>query len=355
MTDLIGALCGLVRGQLNNFFFFTIAAFNDCFGNDSVHTALDTTNQTAAANALLLQELLDAMSSDQQLGPDTLTSTCQDTDAVDSLDPNDISGPSGFGSLRWVPGGGPLAYGLFFTNDKTAASARDIVISDPLDKATLDINSLILGPISVGDQQVVPPSVPLSALGSFSADIDLRPVQDLIARLTSSLDVSTGVLTWHFESINPATGQPPTDPFLGFLLPGAEGSVTFSIKAKPGALTGTKISQKGTVFFDGKPLDTPVWFNTVDNTAPVSHVGALPTREDTSCFRPQWTGSDSGAGLQNFNVLVSDDGGPFSAWLDGTKASNALFKGEAGHSYGFYSLARDFVGNIQTPKRPPMQ
>jgi hypothetical protein len=47
----------------------------------------------------------------------------------------------------------------------------------------------------------------------------LRPAKDLIARIHAKLDVETGLVTWRFASIDPATGEPTTDPVAGFLPP----------------------------------------------------------------------------------------------------------------------------------------
>jgi hypothetical protein len=64
----------------------------------------------------------------------------------------------------------------------------------------------------------------------------------------------------------------------------------------------------------------------------------------------QWTGSDVGAGIENYSVFVSDNGGLFSAFQTDTTAVSALFTGEVGHTYVFYSIARDLVGNVEAAK-----
>lgn len=47
---------------------------------------------------------------------------------------------------------------------------------------------------------------------------------------------------------------------------------------------------------------------------------------------------------------MSDNGGPFSAWLTNTTATQTNYPGVAGHAYGFYGIARDLVGNVEAAK-----
>jgi hypothetical protein len=62
-----------------------------------------------------------------------------------------------------------------------------------------------------------------------------------------------------------------------------------------------------------------------------------------------WSGSDdtagpAGSGIAIFDVFVSDNGGPFTPFLEQTAATSATFTGEFGHTYGFFSVATDNVG-----------
>ena len=84
---------------------------------------------------------------------------------------------------------------------------------------------------------------------------------------------------------------------------------------------------------------------------PVSHVSSLPIAEFSAFFVVQWSGTDSGGpGIANYTVYVSDNGGPFTAWLTATTATGATFTGASGHRYGFYSIASDAAGNVESPK-----
>jgi len=47
---------------------------------------------------------------------------------------------------------------------------------------------------------------------------------------------------------------------------------------------------------------------------------------------------------------VSDNSGPFTPWIINTSQTQAFFTGLGGHEYGFFSLARDHVGNAESVK-----
>jgi hypothetical protein len=244
----------------------------------------------------------------------------------------------------------PLSYSIFFDNEPTAtAPAQSITVIDALDVTLTDLSTLALGSISFGDRTVKPPAIPLAQMGSFITNVDLRPTSNLIVGITSSIDTATGVLRWTFTSFDPVTGQPTTDPLLGLLPPGREGSVGFSVSPK--APTGIPINNKATIVFDeNPPLDTPVWVNTIDATSPVSSVLPLSALEPASGFTLVWSGTDIGSGIQDFTVFVSDNGGPFAPFQTNTTATSAIFAGQVGHTYGFYSIARDLVGNVEAAK-----
>jgi hypothetical protein len=87
---------------------------------------------------------------------------------------------------------------------------------------------------------------------------------------------------------------------------------------------------------------------TVDATPPTSTVAALSAFNGSS-FTVTWSGSDNpgGSGLTAYDVYVSDNGGSFTPLLTNTTLTSRPFTGVDGHSYGFYSVATDQVGNRQ--------
>jgi hypothetical protein len=100
------------------------------------------------------------------------------------------------------------------------------------------------------------------------------------------------------------------------------------------------------VFFDfNPPIATPTVIRTIDSTPPTSHVLPLPEVENSPSFQVQWSGTDEGSGIATFDVFVSDNGGPFTPFLLGTTDTSATFTGVFGHTYSFYCVAIDNVGN----------
>ena len=121
----------------------------------------------------------------------------------------------------------------------------------------------------------------------------------------------------------------------------------FTVMPKGGTPTNAQSSNQATIVFDANaPIPTQTWFNTIDNDKPQSHVLTLPTQSPTT-IPLQWAGADVGAGVQDFTVFTSDNGGPFTPFLTNTSATSATFPGKVGHTYAFFSTARDLVGNVE--------
>jgi hypothetical protein len=264
-----------------------------------------------------------------------------------SHDPNEKLGTQGVGAGQYLQRNQALRYAIFFSNLETAtAPAQEITVTDHLDFAHDELASFSLGPVAFGNILVSPPA----GASTFSRIVDLRPGNNLLVKVEASLDSSTGLLTWHFTSLDPATGQPPLDPSSGFLPPGGEGSVFFTVLPKAGTPTNTQINNQATIVFDANaPIPTQTWLNTIDNDKPVSHVLALPAQSSTS-IPLQWVGTDVGAGVQDFTIFVSDNGSPFTPFLTNVPSTSTTFPGQPGHLYGFFSTARDFVGNVEDLK-----
>jgi hypothetical protein len=186
---------------------------------------------------------------------------------------------------------------------------------------------------------------------SYSTTVDLRPQTNFLVGVSASVDIKNGQTNWKFTTLDPATGQPPTDTSQGFLPPGGTGSVFFTVMPRQSLPTGTQIQNQASVIFDFNPsIATPKWSNTLDVDPPTSHVGALPVTENSSPFIVQWQGSDVGSGIQDYTLYVSDNGGSFGTWLTNTTSTQAPYPGVIGHTYSFYSIARDLVGNVEAAK-----
>ena len=58
-----------------------------------------------------------------------------------------------------------------------------------------------------------------------------------------------------------------------------------------------------------------------------------------------WEGQDELAGVNQFDIYVSTNGGPFELWLDGTEERSGTFHGAHGNLYAFYSVGIDRCQN----------
>ena len=83
--------------------------------------------------------------------------------------------------------------------------------------------------------------------------------------------------------------------------------------------------------------------------APTSSVTALSAITSTDDFTVDWSGTDDagGSGISSFTIYVSDDSGSFTPWLADTTLTSATYTGLTSHTYSFYSVATDNVGNIE--------
>ena len=265
-------------------------------------------------------------------------------------DPNTKTGPNGTDALGFINGEDPLAYDIEFENRADASAAAQVVtVTDQLDPSLVDLSTFSFGPVGFGGTSIDPP---IDAT-SFSRDVDLRPAMDLLVRASGHLDTTTGLVSWEFRSLDPATGLPTTDPLAGFLPPNVDGtsghgSVVFFVSPRPEVPEGAEIRNRARIVFDANdPIDTPDWVNVVDREAPTSHMSALADQQAASSFSVAWAGADATSGILNYDVYVSTDGGAFQPWQVESKDTSALFTGQAGHSYGFYCVARDRAGHTE--------
>lgn len=265
---------------------------------------------------------------------------------VSSFDPNEKYGPQGFGGLNFIGDYGRLSYKVSFENKADAtAPAQEVFITDTLDITMFNTEEFSFGPVSFGDTILYP----APGFADFARDVDLRPEKNLIVRIQASLDKTQGILQWHFASLDPTTMALTADPFGGFLPPNlnspeGEGFVTYSIGLKAGIQHGESVRNKASIVFDvNEPILTNEYLNTFDLLPPESELSLQSTAVD-SVFNIQITGSDPGAGIRNFEVMVSANGGDYYTWQR-TSDNNLSFSGTPGTHYKLYVLAIDSVGN----------
>jgi len=275
-----------------------------------------------------------------------------------SSDPNDISGPAGVGYLNWVSSSGGFDYMIRFENDAETATAPAAVVrvTEQLD-SDLDWATFRLGVLGFGD------TVLDDAFGKTSYETRLNLLEQfgVYLDISAGIDLTNGQVFWELKSVDPETGEVPFDPLFGFLPPNADGSegqgfVTYSVSPKAAAVSGTRIDAVATIIFDqNEPIDTPPIFNTLDGGGAHSAVLPLPNATAEREFGVAWSGTDDpdGSGIDSYDLFVSTDGGEYTPWLSATSATQATFTGEYGHTYAFYSIARDLVGHIEAPPDVP--
>ncbi len=82
---------------------------------------------------------------------------------------------------------------------------------------------------------------------------------------------------------------------------------------------------------------------------PTSVVAVLPATTTGTSFTVSWSGSPGvgATSIASYTIYDSDNGGPFTAFLTNTTLTSTTFTGQLGHTYGFYSVATDNLGDVQ--------
>ena len=267
-----------------------------------------------------------------------------------SLDPNSLTGPQGYGPNGIVGVSAPQVFRIDFQNVSTATAPAQIVrveyaLDDNWDWRTISLQTIAF------DDTVVN----LSDAGSFhSSIVDLRPQgKNLLVLISAALDPTKGLLVWTLTSIDPDTGEAPTDPSLGLLPPDNDdfdgrGFVTFTMRGRRDVPTGTGVEGEATITFDDQP---PIVTNKINNVLDTGVPTTTTTAQQGSGNRHvavAWSGVDDqgGSGIKSYDVYVSIDGGEFAPWLTATTLTNAEYAGTPSHSYAFAAVASDNAGNV---------
>ena len=239
----------------------------------------------------------------------------EETEVTGSRDPNDKTGPSGFGDGRWVGVQQPLRYLIRFENveDATAAAAR-VVITDELAERLL-AGSVRLGEMGFGDT-VIETSQGLPSYDSEVLVTTETGRQMVVRVLAGVVAQDPPEVLWIFNTIDPLTGEPPQDPRDGFLPPNdetrrGEGFVEFLVYPERDIVTGEIIENGASIVFDtNEPILTNVVWNTIDADIPFSGLGSVPPIAGSGGVGVPFTAVDpAGAGLGSTALLASRDGG----------------------------------------------
>ncbi|MGC9318673.1 MAG: DUF7619 domain-containing protein [Armatimonadota bacterium] len=298
-----------------------------------------------------------------------------------SWDPNQKTHTIGHGPEGFVRGDVPLSYSVHFENDpeESSAAAYQVVVTDQLD-SDLDWSSFTLTQIRVAGVDVPLPADTHSFTETIATTVPLKdvtdpdypncPPQDVPVEIEVACDFDqwSGVATWRFTGRDPDTGQitdflPPNvqedDPATDWddaVDPHGRGWISYTCEPGSGLPEGTVIENAADITFDtNEPLTTNAVTNTIDSGAPTSSVTDLPPTSEETEFELSWAGSDDeqGSGLAEYDIFVSDNGRPYDVWVANTSAASETFTASAGHTYRFYSIARDNAGNVEeTPAEP---
>lgn len=268
-------------------------------------------------------------------------------------DPNTKVGPRGAGKAGYILPNQSMPYTIMFENKPTAsAPAREVVVTDRLDGSKLDLATFALGPVWFGDRVITPPP----GLRAWSGSVDLRPAKQAIVTLDAALDAS-GLVTWHFKTIDPATRTFPEDPLAGFLPankapPIGEGAVAFSVAQKRNLKTGTKIQNAARIVFDkNEAIDTPTFVNTIDRHRPkatLRKAKVLGGGARKPCrISLAWKGADKGSGIGGYTVWVAARSKSKLSPVRYDYARTRLtYKGKPGVPYWFRVVPADRAGNV---------
>jgi len=269
-------------------------------------------------------------------------------------DPNDITGPEGYDSMRWVSVHDEMEYNVRFENDPIFAvsSASSVLITIPIDD-DVDPFSFRLGTLGFGDKIIEPPS----NVSYFQQRIDYSEDLGFELDVTAGLDVPNNKVFWLLETIDPVTGQPPSDPTAGFLpvndtLTGSgEGFVNFTCKPKSNSLTGEVVQHQASIVFDvNDPLLTNTWMNTIDAFAPSTTHATVSDTFYTHQIPFAWTVEDDpgGCGVQQGELFLSTDNVVFESQGFMTDTNQITLSLDWDRTYYYKMLGSDYVDNKET-------
>jgi hypothetical protein len=207
-----------------------------------------------------------------------------------------------------------------------------------------------LGNFGFNDQSFNVPS----GSASYYQRLDCRDSLGLYIDITAGYDQVRNIAFWEFQSFDPITLLPPSDPLKGFLLlqdstkpMHGHGFVNFSIKPKQTALTLDSIDASAAIVFDfNDTIPTNIAKNTIDAFAPTSHMTAM-TSTINNPITLSWTGTDDagGCGIDFYSIYVSNDHVNYSLLIPRISRNDTTLSLPPDSNYCFFVLATDRVGN----------
>ena len=286
---------------------------------------------------------------------------------VTSQDPNSLDGPAGYGQDNFVSDTSQLPYQINFENDPTATA--------PAQQLTSPTHSI---PTWTGAHSSLRPSASATRTSPSTRPAALRHDReddrkrsDVRGRRQPQPGPGHGDLHGLLpvdRSLHEPAAREPLDRLPAPRRRHRPRNRLRQLHHQPnaGLATGTQIRNVALVTFD---LDQPIATDQVNDedpsqghrpdqasprsrstpARPPAASPPLPATEASTSFTVSWSGQDDpgGSGIAFYNIYVSEDGGPFTLWQTDTTQTSATFTGHHGHTYGFYSVATDNVGNVQ--------
>lgn len=275
---------------------------------------------------------------------------------IGSHDPNELYGPIGVNTPHWVARKNSASYSILFqNNDYATAPAKLVRVNYPIDPKQ-DLNNFSLGSFGFNNQVfTIPSNTP-----SYYQRLDVRDSLGLYVDITAGLDLANNQIFWIFQSIDPTTLQPPTDPLKGFLLLtdttgsnhlAGQGFVNFNIAPLSSAITGDSIHAIASIVFDqNDTVPTNVVRNTIDAVGPTTKLTALAAISADTVLHLHWSGTDDpgGSGLQYYTLYMAIDSAAYTP-LDtiANFTNDTAINGKLGSKYSFFVLGTDSVGNTE--------
>ncbi|MEI6694996.1 MAG: dockerin type I domain-containing protein [Bacteroidota bacterium] len=276
-----------------------------------------------------------------------------------SSDPNDITGPEGYGQRKMVGIADKLPYTIRYENNPDFATvpAQKVTIDMPFD-STANMLSLRLGDFGFGSFIF---TVPQNTT-FYSKRLDVSDSLGVMVDITAGIDVQNKKAFWILESIDPNTGLVPNDANKGFLLVNdsithrGEGFVSFTMIPKTSVHTGDSLAAEASIVFDiNEAIKTNRWKNVLDAHYPSSFVNPLPAITDTNFIQISFTASDDfrGSGVKNVKLFVAKNTANYELVGTFNKDSIINIVGVEDDIYKFISIAEDNVGNVEPMKENP--
>ena len=262
-----------------------------------------------------------------------------------ACDPNDILGPAGYGDGNFIHPSLVMEFKIRFENQPNAtAAAQRVTINCPINH-NVDLSSFRLGSFAFGEFLL-----DTNFNSYFHQElVDVQEQTGDFVFIQASLDIANSQAVWLFQSIDPLTGLPPTDPNAGFLPPNngtiGQGHVTFRIGLKKDVAHLSKIYENASIVFDeNPPIDTPPIFYTVDRSSPTVAVNAT---QDSGGVLLQFNASDTGSGTRSVDLFRVSDTDQLSLFRANISQSAIVLQNlPVNQMVRLAAVASDNVGNV---------